>query len=883
MRLAIVLALVASCADLPPIVARCGNGVLEPGEDCDTPDDPRCQACGWTCTSTADCASIPPPKRSQDYACGVDGFCHAPGGELAPETAAPQLDADQFYTTDINGDGFGDVVGVAATTLETRFGDPAAQLAGSAIEITAGAAGAAAISDIDGDGRLDTLVPTRDGIAAYASPYRALLPYAFPIEVAGAAVAPVALAPLDGTHVVALYAGSASTIVGAVADLSTTPPTLAALSPCDAFPATPGNASSIAATLTAYAATGSAGANTVLAFVAATASGAAELCTESIAAAGSAVARALGGAPSSAVLAELDESGCPSLFALQGSAAVRFVGTVQAGQCTFDGTTAAMPAVGVPGDALIGHAVLSPRIAGLAPDAIVTTSGVYGIQETGGAADPALPPVQLYAADRALTAAASGDLDGNGAVDTVALGDDSTLDLLYRTVSPDGFVRGRLATAAPPSRLVVADFDGNGLADVAYVATVAGAAALQIVYDTAAGPLPAVEAGAFAAVTASVRVALPSSADPNGVVSGLAVVPPGGAAAVSVASVFHGSVDRTLAAFVDPRGPSPQSTYRGVVGGHFVDGGTGVDVVAFEVPDGGGVARLWQLAGAPGGGVFYPSPGAAEVPETGAVPLVSGSSPVADCALTGSGSGACGATTLPFCVDRSRLVDWPEARDDNPDDVIGIDAQHGCAFDLTPTAYDFTLASGSGSDFATAAAETITCMGSGACFPTDGTATLTEAFPADIDGDHFNRLVLAFATGAGTGGVLACDVPDAANGLTCQDPAAGLPFDGTCSDAVIGRFSLPSDAPDSGVELAMLCGDTVYRVDTVPGVAALPFAFTATPLVQLALPAGSSVVQIAAHDVNGDGLDDLLVLATGPDGVRRLHVFPQLTSREVAP
>jgi hypothetical protein len=30
-----------------------------------------------------------------------------------------------------------------------------------------------------------------------------------------------------------------------------------------------------------------------------------------------------------------------------------------------------------------------------------------------------------------------------------------------------------------------------------------------------------------------------------------------------------------------------------------------------------------------------------------------------------------------------------------------------------------------------------------------------------------------------------------------------------------------------------------------------------------------------------DTVDDLLVLATDPDGLRRLHVFPQLTSRAI--
>jgi hypothetical protein len=64
-------------ADVPRDV--CGNGLLEPGEDCDS-DAANCVRCAVTCD--------PGACPSDAYTCGVDGFCHAPGGELA-EPGAP--------------------------------------------------------------------------------------------------------------------------------------------------------------------------------------------------------------------------------------------------------------------------------------------------------------------------------------------------------------------------------------------------------------------------------------------------------------------------------------------------------------------------------------------------------------------------------------------------------------------------------------------------------------------------------------------------------------------------------------------------------------------------------------------------------------------------
>ncbi len=701
----LLLALHCACANLPSIGVACGNGVLDPGEDCDTPDDPRCQMCGWACGSNADCVSIPAPKRAEDYACGVDGFCHAPGGALAAESGAPAIQASRFYVTDVNGDGYGDVVGIAPASLDTRYGDAAGDLAESALTVTAGAAGDVAIVDIDGDGRLDTIAPTRDGIVAYASPFAELLPYAFTLEVTGVTITPLALVPLDALRTVALYvelgidAPSPPRIQGVVVDFSVTPPQFTTFALCDIYAP-----NAYDGALDFYPTSDGSNASVGFTFVATNAGGVRQLCGTTLletpgSGSGSAASPTytvgtsyISAPPTRTVLAELDETTCPSLLVAQSGTMVRYVGSRQNDLCTYTGATAAMPTIGLSNDTFIGHIPLVPRIAGLTPDAVVTTGGVYGIPEVGGVADPNGTPVALYIADRPLTEAASGDLDGNGTVDGVALGDDSTIDVLYRTVAPDGFVRGRLATDSTPSHVVVADFDGNGVDDVSYVVAEPRGDALEIVYGTPAGPLPAIDVADFGSVIATVRQALPDSANPNSTISGLAVAESRNAAAgsISLASRFDGSVDRALVPFFDPRGTNSQSTYRAIVGGHFACSSSGVDVLAVEVPDGSDGAKLWQFQGGTPGSILYPVQ-PIFTPPTGAAPLTMGDFAVVDCAQHGDAG---------FCVDGSKLVDWPESG--NSDHVIAIDATNGTVFDLDPSRVLFALPNSPG----------VTCEGS---------------------------------------------------------------------------------------------------------------------------------------------------------------------------
>src|SRR5262249_18552030 len=113
----------------------------------------------------------------------------------------------------------------------------------------------------------------------------------------------------------------------------------------------------------------------------------------------------------------------------------------------------------------IGHIPLMPAIAGYASDLLVLGTGVYSYQP---AAAPAW--VQVYKAPVTLTAVASGDLDGDGAIDAALIaGGPADFDVLYREPgAAPAFVVAPIQTAGVVGLATIADFDGNGAADVAY-------------------------------------------------------------------------------------------------------------------------------------------------------------------------------------------------------------------------------------------------------------------------------------------------------------------------------------------------------------------------------------------------------------------------------
>ena len=117
-RLALALACLGACSDLDPIDRGvCGNGVVEPGEDCDS-GDPACEACGLRCETTDACVA----GLGTGFVCGVDRFCHAPAGTFRTGGEV-ELPVASYRITDIDRDGVGDVLAQSPTTITVRYGD----------------------------------------------------------------------------------------------------------------------------------------------------------------------------------------------------------------------------------------------------------------------------------------------------------------------------------------------------------------------------------------------------------------------------------------------------------------------------------------------------------------------------------------------------------------------------------------------------------------------------------------------------------------------------------------------------------------------------------------------------------------------------------------
>jgi hypothetical protein len=776
------------------------------------------------------------------YACGADGFCHAPGGVIGDETAHPELDADRFMVADIDGDHIGDAVGVSLTSVVTRFGDAAGTLDRSSETLTRG--GEPTFVDFSRDGTPDVLIAARDGLTAFASQQHVMSPYAIAFELPGRLpVAARAVIPIDGKRVVVLVDDplQPSHLSGGILDITSSAFSVQDLPLCDSTFTTADfdpafvsyyDTSPISAPLRSVA----------ISFVAKDGMGNRRLCglvvaedprTDPVT-----VTPFVGSTTDPPdhplVLSDIDGSGCPALIdSSTGPATLKATKTGPSTIggitiCTYTGVVEDLPPYpGAASDAAIGRVSLTPAIAGMAPDALVLASGIYAV----GATDQRAHPV--YASDRPLAVAAAADINGDGKLDGIVAGNDDTLDILYRNA--DSFLRQRLATHAPPRQLTVGDFDGNGVPDVAYVEQ--QSAALDVVYGTLDRPLPPTTVAELEEPRSLVAIALPDSVDPNDVVADLGVIDQ--RASYEAVEPFHGSPDRSLVPFLDPRGENPGSAFRAAVAGHFVPGDTGLDVLGIELADPGTratPASLWRLEGEDKGAITL---------SVGPLASSSGMVPM-------PGVDDCTRTTAAVCLDGARFLAWPTSATDL---LVVVDAHNARVDVFDPGGLDY---SPSTTDELTLAA--------GAPLA-DQAITLLAAFAADLDGDGTPELVVAFDDG-----LVACHLT--AGAVTCDDLVAPAGLPAGCRDAAAGRFErlghTKGEVPAAGAELVVLCDSAVYRLAQGQ----------ATLLATLPLPP-DAITAIEVGDVTGDAVDDLLVTAIDSDNVRRLHVYPQETSQEV--
>ncbi|HWU87527.1 MAG TPA: hypothetical protein VN253_09645, partial [Kofleriaceae bacterium] len=589
------LAALAACTDFDDLPRGvCGNGLVEPGEDCDSADA-DCVRCAVACAATRDC-----PNAA--YTCGVDGFCHAPGGALDRPSAPVTFQVDDLRVADLDHDGTGDVLGVSKTSVVVRYGDAAGALAAADSFVTPAQSGPPSFGDLDGDGSLDLTLETLDGIVSYASRYGALAPAAVESPIYGQDGRPLDFARLFSVgpqQLGAVFVDGSGLVVLAVLDfLQPNRPYVAA--PCAARLGGIPRARLALPSMDIYqaSAAGAAVAQYVVSFL----TSAGEPCVMAIHGSPGAdyllddiTPAGAGALQQPPRLADLDSDGdpCPSLVNSDNGAALRrWDGAMQGGRCTLaaggPAGIALPPTPGAPASAVvIGRAPLVPAIFGVGSDALVMSSGVYVV----GASSI----TSVYASSRRLGHVAHGDLDGDGDIDIVlGSADEDDLDVLYRY--PLGVEVLRIDTASRVTSITIGDYDGNTVNDIAYTETAIGHQDLRIAYGTHDRPLPPVRVASFSDVASVTPIELGDSVDMLGIADDLVVIQPG-AGDLATLSLLHGSPQRTMLSFFDPRpgGLGSQIVLGGAVVGRFV-AGREPDLLALATVPAGGV-RAWTVAG----------------------------------------------------------------------------------------------------------------------------------------------------------------------------------------------------------------------------------------------------------------------------------------------
>lgn len=164
-RIAAVCAVaLLACTDLGDVERdECGNGVIEPanGEDCDGADGcggpDTDQACRILCTVGV--ANACPGSA----VCGADGVCHAPGGGFDPAASVPWT-TPHLLIADTSGDGYAELVGVGTQHVDVRVGARDLSLSPLPAIPSPPLTGTPRTVDFEDDGDADIAIPVGAGV-----------------------------------------------------------------------------------------------------------------------------------------------------------------------------------------------------------------------------------------------------------------------------------------------------------------------------------------------------------------------------------------------------------------------------------------------------------------------------------------------------------------------------------------------------------------------------------------------------------------------------------------------------------------------------------------------------------------------------------------------
>ena len=166
---ALIASALASCSDLPSVrQGTCGNGALDPGEDCDFFDGigvPANQACGspgsretachWLCGDNATC----PPA----WGCGHDGVCRYADGQFGAVMTITSTPYASLEVGDVDGDAWPDLVGASGRReVDILYGGP--QGFSSVDRLPSSPAGVLDLADLNQDGGRDVITSFGGGI-----------------------------------------------------------------------------------------------------------------------------------------------------------------------------------------------------------------------------------------------------------------------------------------------------------------------------------------------------------------------------------------------------------------------------------------------------------------------------------------------------------------------------------------------------------------------------------------------------------------------------------------------------------------------------------------------------------------------------------------------